>query len=136
MSELKNVGIVINSLKIPQQDYEHLITFFNLYNDSNKVTEVLNDDRFDLFGVLPKGFDFKDEKTIERIVNTFNESPEAIALVMFPSSLKQECPYFINKRILNIIKPIQNLSDMLSLIKEHGLEARQASEEVFIYDGS
>ena len=134
MSKLKNVGIVIHSLKIPQQTYEHLITFFNLYDDPAKVQEVLTDNRFDLFGFLPKGFFFKDEKTVERVVNTFNVRPRTTALLIYPPLFNKECPYFINKKILEIDEPIKSLSEMLSLVERHGLAAGKSTEELFIYE--
>jgi len=134
MSKLKNVGIIINSLEIPQQDYEHLITFFDIYNDPQKIKGMLNDNRFELFGLIPKGFFFKNENTIERIVNTFNEKPQSIAFIIFPPLFKQTCPYFINKRILKIKEPINSLPDMLSLIKEQNLEAKKSTEEMFTYE--
>jgi len=134
MSELKTVGIISSSLKMPQQNYEHLITFFDIYKDPQKIWDALNDNRFELFGFLPAGFCFGSERAVERIVNTFNEKPEAIAFMAFPSTLKKECPYFINKRILKINEPIQNLAQILLLIKKSGLEARRATEEIFIYE--
>ena len=134
MPELKTVGIISSSLKVPRQNYEHLITFFDIYKDPQKIWDALNDSRFELFGFLPEGFSFGSERAVERIVNTFNERPEAIAFMVFPSTLKPKCPYFINKRILKINEPIQNLMQMLFLIKRSGLEARRATEEIFIYE--
>lgn len=134
MSKLKTVGVLISSLEIPQQSYEHLITFFNMHDDPSKTWDIFNNDKFELFGFLPKGFSFKNKKTVERIVNAFNEKPEAIAIMVFPPLFKQACPYFINKRILNIREAIHSLSDMLLLVKKQGLEARQATEETFIYE--
>jgi 5,10-methylene-tetrahydrofolate dehydrogenase/methenyl tetrahydrofolate cyclohydrolase len=134
MSKLKTVGVLISSLQIPQQSYEHLITFFNMHDDPSKTWDTFNNDKFELFGFLPKGFSFKNEKTVERIVSTFNEKPEAIAIMVFPPLFKQACPYFINKRILSIRETIHNLSDILLLVKKQDLEARQATEEIFIYE--
>ena len=134
MSELKNVGILINSLKMPDQTYEHLISFFDIYNDPNKIQEVINDKRFDLCGFLPKGFWFKNKRTIEKIVNTFNSGPKNIAFLICPPLVDKKCPYFINKKIIKIDRPIQNLSDMLFFVEQRGLEAKEAMEELFIYE--
>jgi len=134
MPKLKTVGVLISSLEIPQQSYEHLITFFNTHDDPSKMWDTFNNDKFELFGFLPKGFSFKNQQAVERIVNTFNEKPEAIAIMVFPPLFKQVCPYFINKRILSIGEAIHSLSDMLLLVKKQGLEAREATEEIFIYE--
>jgi len=135
MSKLKTVGVIISSLKIPNQDHEELITFFDIYNGPEKINSALKDDRFDLLGFLPKGFDFKNEKTISRVVETFNQNPEKIAFMIFPCEQSpQECPYFINKKILPIKGPVDTLPDMLLLVKKLGLEAHQSMEEIFIYD--
>lgn len=134
MPKLKTVGVLISSLEIPQQSYEHLITFFNTHDDPNKTWDTFNNDKFELFGFLPRGFSFKSQKSVERIVNAFNQKPEAIAIMVFPPLFKQACPYFINKRILSIREAIHNLSDILLLVKKQGLEAREATEEIFIYE--
>ena len=133
MSKLKNVGVLIGSLRIPQQTYKNLITFFNVHNDPHKIQEVLTDSRFDLFGFLPKGFDFKDETTIERVIETFNKAPERIAFLVCPPVFNGECPYFINKKILKPEESVHSLEEMLLLVKEGGMESRQATEELFIY---
>ena len=133
MSKLKNVGVLVGSLKIPQQTHDNLITFFDIYNDPNKIKSALKDSRFDLFGFLPKGFDFKYETTIERVVATFNTNPQKIAFLVCLPIFNGECPYFINKKILKLDCPIQSLSEMLLLVEKSGLEARQATEELFIY---
>ena len=133
MSELKNVGVLVRSLKIPQQTHDNLITLFDVYSDPNKIQSALKDNRFDLFGFLPKGFDFKYETTIEKIVATFNTNPQKIAFLVCLPAFNGECPYFINKKILRLDRSIQSLSEMLLLVEEAGLESRQATEELFIY---
>jgi len=133
MSELKNVGVVISSLKLPEQNYEHLITFFDIYDDPHKRHSVLTDNRFDLFGFLPKGFFFKNKTTIERVVNIFNKSPQTIAFLVCPPVFNGECPYFINKKILTVDSPVRTLPEMLLFVEEHGLESRKATEKLFVY---
>jgi len=133
MSELKNVGVLVRSLKIPQQTHDNLITLFDIHNDPNKMQLALKDNRFDLLGFLPKGFDFKYETTIEKIVATFNTNPQKIAFLVCPPVFNEGCPYFINKKILRLDRSIQSLSEMLLLVEEAGLESREATEELFIY---
>lgn len=134
MSEFKNVGLITHSLKIPNQTYEHLITFFNIHGDPNKINEVFFDSRFDLLGFVPEGFLFKSEEAVERIVNAFNSGSQKIAFLLCPPMFHGKCPYFINKKLLKVEQPVKDLSDMLFLIKESGLEAMKATEELFIYE--
>ena len=134
MPKLKNVGIIFGSLEIPRQSHKHLITFFNLQNDPNKLQQLLRDARFDLCGLIPSGFSFKSEDTIAKILTTFNESPDKRAFIVFPPALNNQCPYFINKTILTIGSPISDLNDMVAFVHSQNLEALIAKEEVFTYD--
>tara|TARA_R110002051_G_scaffold32786_2_gene73898 strand:- start:12719 stop:13126 length:408 start_codon:yes stop_codon:yes gene_type:complete len=134
MSKLKDVAIVISGKKIPSQSYENLISFFDLMGEGEKFSSLLVARQYDLVGTIPSGFSFKFKDSMLRIVNTFNQSPESIALIMFPPPVNNECPYFINTKILSIEERIDSLSGMLLLIAKKELEAKQSTEELFAYD--
>lgn len=134
MSQLKNVGVVTCNLRLPQQSYEHLVTYFNINNDPSLIAKTLSNAKFDLFGFLPSGFYFKDNKIIERILNLFNQNPQRIAFLLCPPFFNNGCAYFINTTILKIKEPTNTLSDIISLVQSRGLEAKQTTEDLFIYE--
>ena len=134
MSELKDVAIVISGKRIPQQDYNDLVSFFDLWGGGEKISSLLGESKYDIVGNLPPGFRFKSKSAVKKIVNAFNENPQYIALIVFPPVVNGECPYFINNKIIEIKQRINSLQDMLSTIEGLGLQARQATEELFIYE--
>lgn len=134
MSKLKDVAIVISGKKIPNQSYENLVSFFDIFGEGEKLASLLAAKQYDLVGKLPSGFSFNSENSVQRIINTFNQNPVSTALIVFPPIVNNACPFFINAKILNIEQKISDLGDMLALIETRGLEAKQATEELFTYD--
>ena len=134
MSKLKDVAIVTLGKDIPNQNYENLVTFFDLTGDGTKISSLLTERKYDLVGMIPSRFSLKFKNTITTIVNTFNKNPESIAFMTFPPIVIGSCPYFINSRILSIENQVSSIEEMLQLVESQGLLAKQATEEIFSYD--
>ena len=134
MSKLKDVAIVTLGKDIPNQNYENLVTFFDLTGDGTKISSLLMERKYDLVGMIPSRFSLKFKNTIRTIVNTFNKNPEAVAFMAFPPIVNGSCPYFINSRILLIENQVSSIEEMLRLVESQGLLAKQATEEIFSYD--
>ena len=134
MSKLKDVAIVISGKRIPQQDYDDLVSFFDLWGGGEKISSLLSEGSYDIVGNIPSGLRFNTSDAIKKIVNTFNENSKTTALIIFPPVVSGKCPYFINSKIIEIKQRINSLQDMLSIIEGLGLQAKQATEELFIYE--
>jgi hypothetical protein len=134
MPKLKDVAIVTLGKSIPNQDYENLVTFFDLIGDGTKLSSLLTEGKYDLVGMIPSRFSLRFKNSIATIVNTFNKNPESIAFMVFPPIVNGSCPYFINSRILPIENQVSSIEEMLQLVESQGLLAKQATEEIFSYD--
>ena len=56
MSKSKNIGVVSYVLRLSMQDYDNVITYYNINNDADYPVRIFNSSKFEVFGFLPPGF--------------------------------------------------------------------------------
>ena len=136
MPTLETVIHVSENLKKPKQAHEKLETWFNIYNDPLFSSEIYVKKNCDIFGFIPKGFDFANQNIIGDIVDLFNKDADQIAFIM-PDINKETVPYFINKTIVPNDFVIDSLEGLLELIEELQLVALKIGHTegpIFIYE--
>tara|TARA_R110002020_G_scaffold55309_2_gene153602 strand:+ start:24912 stop:25310 length:399 start_codon:yes stop_codon:yes gene_type:complete len=131
MSELSSVILVSEEWRKPKQKHKRLKVWYNIYESPSYPSEIYSNEDCDIFGFIPRGFNFAHENVITNLVNLFNTNPTKIALVL-PNIQEAETPYFINKRVIPNDFVIKNLDSLLNLIMELDLIALQIEESVFI----
>ena len=127
MSKPKNVGVVSYVLRLSMQDYEHAITYYNIYNDADYPVKIFNSSKFEVFGFLPPGFFYSMPNNIQNILREIEEGND----VVFSNNDEPSRPFFINKETVKT--KVSSLEDILNIANDRSLK-RKVSKEVFIYE--
>ena len=127
MSKPKKVGVVSYVLRLSMQDYEHAITYYNIYNDADYPVKIFNSSKFEVFGFLPPGFFYSMPNNIQNILREIEEGND----VVFSNNDEPSRPFFINKETVET--KVSSLEDILNIANDRSLK-RKVSKEVFIYE--
>jgi|TARA_R110001583_G_scaffold49462_2_gene154941 hypothetical protein len=127
MSKPKKVGVVSYVLRLSMQDYEHAITYYNIYNDADYPVKIFNSSKFEVFGFLPPGFFYSMPNNIQNILREIEEGND----VVFSNNDEPSRPFFINKETVKT--KVSSLEDILNIANDRSLK-RKVSKEVFIYE--
>lgn len=127
MSKPKKVGVVSYVLRLSMQDYEHAITYYNIYNDADYPVKIFNSSKFEVFGFLPPGFFYSMPNNIQNILREIEEGND----VVFSDNDQSSRPLFINKETVKT--KVSSLEDILNIANDRSLK-RSVSKEVFIYE--
>ena len=109
------------------QDYEHAITYYNIYNDADYPVKIFNSSKFEVFGFLPPGFFYSMPNNIQNILREIEEGND----VVFSNNDEPSRPFFINKETVKT--KVSSLEDILNIANDRSLK-RKVSKEVFIYE--
>ena len=127
MSKFKNVGVVSYVLRLSMQDYENVITYYNINNDANYPVIIFNSSKFEVFGFLPPGFFYSTPNNIQNILREIEEGND----VVFSNNDEPSRPFFINKETVKT--KVYSLEDILNIANDRSLK-RKVSKEVFVYE--
>ena len=127
MSKPKNVGVVSYVLRLSMQDYENVITYYNINNDADYPVRIFNSSKFEVFGFLPHGFFYSMPNNIQNILREIEEGND----VVFSNNDQPSRPFFINKETVKT--KVLSLEDILNIANDRSLK-RKVSKEAFIYE--
>ena len=127
MSKPKSVGVVSYVLRLSMQDYENVITYYNINNDADYPVRIFNSSKFEVFGFLPPGFFYSMPNNIQNILREIEEGND----VVFSNNDEPSRPFFINKETVKT--KVSSLEDILNIANDRSLK-RKVSKEVFIYE--
>ena len=127
MSKPKNVGVVSYVLRLSMQDYENVITYYNINNDADYPVRIFNNSKFEVFGFLPPGFFYSMPNNIQNILRDIEDGND----VVFSNNDQSSRPLFINKETVKT--KVSSLEDILNIANDRSLK-RKVSKEVFIYE--
>lgn len=126
MSLLETLVLVTNGYR-PTQDYSRFVTWVNILNDPEFVSEIYSHEQYDVFGFLPDGVEFRYEDVVQTIMDLFNTDPKKIALLYTPCGA-----YFINKRVIPLNMRIESIDQLQDYIFSNGLRSIKAENDIFI----
>jgi len=127
MSKPKNVGVVSYVLRLSMQDYENVITYYNINNEADYPVRIFNSSKFEVFGFLPPGFFYAMPNNIQNILREIEEGND----VVFSNNDEPSRPFFINKETVKT--KVSSLEDILNIANDRSLK-RKVSKEAFIYE--
>ena len=127
MSKPKNVGVVSYVLRLSMQDYENVITYYNINNEADYPVRIFNSSKFEVFGFLPPGFFYSMPNNIQNILREIEEGND----VVFSNNDEPSRPFFINKETVKT--KVSSLEDILNIANDRSLK-RKVSREAFIYE--
>lgn len=128
MSKYKNVGVVSHILRLSTQDYDNLITYYNITNDEDYPVRIFNSSKFEVFGFLPHGFFYSTPNNIQNILRDLEDGNDIVFSNNKESSSR---PFFINKETIKT--KVSSLEDILDIANNKTLR-RKVSKQVFTYE--
>lgn len=93
---LKRFGVISHMMFLDMQDYEEIVTHYNLSNSHDKPVSVFNNDSYDIFGFLPQRTFFAATDVISKIAKEF-ESNVGLTVVFGSESFETGTPFFVKK---------------------------------------
>ena len=81
---------------LDMQDYEEIVTHYNLSNSHDKPVSVFNNDSYDIFGFLPQRTFFAATDVISKIAKEF-ESNIGLTVIFGSESFETGTPFFVKK---------------------------------------
>ena len=127
MPKPKNIAVVSYVLRLSMQDYDNLITYYNINNDKDYPVSIFNNPSIEVFGLLPPGFFYSMPNDIENILSEMEDGND----VIFSNNNQPSRPFFINKE--NIKTKVSSLEDILNIANDKSLK-RKVSKTVFTYE--
>ena len=112
MSKLETVIVASETMKKPSQEYEKLVTWFNIPSRPDFFAWVYKKQKYDIFGILPDPFVYADKHSLTKIVNAFNLDPQNTLCVVSKEEINGKQCLFINKNLANM-QYITNLDSIL-----------------------
>lgn len=122
MSKLETVIVASETMKKPGQNYEKLVTWFNIPSRPDFFAWVYKKQKYDIFGMLPNPFIYSDRDSLNKIVDAFNLDPQNTLCIVSKEEIQGKQCLFINKNLANM-KYISDLDSILDYAEDQNYKA-------------
>ena len=122
MSKLETVIVASETMKKPGQNYEKLVTWFNIPSRPDFFAWVYKKQKYDIFGMLPNPFIYSDRDYLNKIVDAFNLDPHNTLCIVSKEEIQGKQCLFINKNLANM-KYISDLDSILDYAEDQNYKA-------------